>query len=74
MCAPAIAPELMKNVKSVSVALLYRGGADSEPPSGHVKSMPPQLAMSSATATAVARCVCGAVLLAVHLVNAGAVP
>lgn len=34
--------------------------------------MPPQFAMASPTATAVARRVCGAVLLAVHVANAGA--
>lgn len=63
-----------EKIKSVSVAFLYRGGGDRKPPSSHVASMPPQFAMATPTAMAVARRVCGAVLLAVHVANAGAAP
>jgi hypothetical protein len=61
-----------EKIKSISVAFLYKGGGDKEPPSNHVASMPPQFAMPSPIATAVARRICGAVLLAVHVANVGA--
>jgi hypothetical protein len=69
--APEKSTMRTEKIKSVIVAFLYRGGCDSEP-SSHVASIPPELAMMNPMAVAVARRVCGAVLLAIHVADAGA--
>jgi len=60
-----------ENIRSVIVAFLYNGGADKEPRS-HVARMPPEFVIINPMAMAVARRVCGAVLFAFHVANAGA--
>lgn len=68
---PATTTMTTENIKSVIVAFLYRGGGDKDP-SSHVARMPPEFVMIKPIAMAVARRVCGAVLFAFHVANAGA--
>jgi hypothetical protein len=62
---------ITEKMRSVIVAFLYNGGRDKEP-SNHVARIPPEFVMMNPIAIAVARRVCGAVLLAFHVANAGA--
>jgi hypothetical protein len=71
MFAPVTGTMITENIRSVIVAFLYSGGGDREP-SNHVARMPPEFVMMNPMAMAVARRVCGAVLLAFHVANAGA--
>ena len=71
MLAPEMGTMRTANIRSVMVAFLYKGGGDKEP-SNHVARMPPEFVMINPMAMAVARRVCGAVLLAFHVANAGA--
>jgi hypothetical protein len=61
----------IEKIRSVIVAFLYKGAFDSEP-SSHVARIPPEFVMMNPMAMAVARRVCGAALLALHVDNAGA--
>ena len=57
---------------NVIVADVELGGEDSDPRS-HVERIPPSSAMTKATATAVARRACGALLFVSHVFCAGTV-
>lgn len=60
-----------ENVRSVLVALRYRGTGDKDPRS-HVVRMPPELVMMKPMEMAVARRACGAALLALQVESVGA--
>jgi hypothetical protein len=62
---------ITEKIRRVIVAFLYNGGGDKEP-SNHVARIPPEFVMMNPIAIAVARRVCGAVLLAFHVANDGA--
>jgi hypothetical protein len=61
----------IEKIRSVMVALVYRGGGLREP-SSHVARIPPELVKINSIAMAVALLVCGAALLAIHVFSVGA--